>query len=71
MAKGNWTVKIDVQVTRRKRFHFVIDPEGKEISAHGKASEAFAQAKHLGLAAFDIDTPDFTLEVSTMDYLPF
>lgn len=50
------TVVVDVQITRRKRYHMVIDHRGETVTASGFASDVFDYLASEGHTRYNLKT---------------
>lgn len=54
---GRWLVRLDLQITRRKRFHDVQNPAGQTVFMHNLAGLCFHWLEAEGIEEYLIETP--------------
>lgn len=54
---GRWTVRLDLQITKRKRFHDVQNPDGRTVFMHNLAGQCFHWLEAEGIAEYLVETP--------------
>lgn len=60
-----WTLDSDIQITRRKRFHFLIAPGGRTHGIYRQLSDVLEQCRLVGIEHLLVFTADhaYMLEV--------